>query len=197
MKVKEFLALLKPLKGIIQKNQKINNNDQLINFIEGRSAWITQVTLLGYLKTRMGTQYVRAFENKELMRSINYAKEKIYLSSIQDLILYSISYMKSNNLTDLSEQVTILHSKVIYESKNLPLSQNEIFKDIEKFEKRLSSINWINFYKNNPFDESCRALFKWAPIADELKQYDEEIVLNSMALKWNNVVSDFKKLINY
>ena len=197
MKVKEFLALLNPLKGIIQKNQKINNNDQLINFIEGRSAWITQVTLLGYLKTRMGTQYVRAFENKELMRSINYAKEKIYLSSIQDLILYSISYMKSNNLTDLSEQVAILHSKVIYESKNLPLSQNEIFKDIEKFEKRLSSINWINFYKSNPFDESCRSLFKWAPIADELKQYDEEIVLNSMALKWNNVVSDFKKLINY
>ena len=197
MKIKDFLSLLNPLKGIIQKNQKINNNDQLINFIEGRSAWITQVTLLGYLKTRMGTQYVRAFENKELMRSINYAKEKIYLSSIQDLILYSISYMKSNNLTDLSEQVTILHSKVIDESKNLPLSQNELFKDIEKFEKRLSSINWINFYKNNPFDESCRALFKWAPIADELKQYDEEIVLNSMALKWNNVVSDFKKLINY
>ena len=97
MKVKEFLALLNPLKGIIQKNQKINNNDQLINFIEERSAWITQVTLLGYLKTRMGTQYVRAFENKELMRSINYAKEKIYLSSIQDLILYAISYMKSNN----------------------------------------------------------------------------------------------------
>ena len=197
MKVKEFFALLNPLKGIIQKNQKINNNDQLINFIEGRSAWITQVTLLGYLKTRMGTQYVRAFENKELMRSINYAKEKIYLSSIQDLILYAISYMKSNNLTDLSEQVTILHSKAIDESKNLPLSQNELFKDIEKFEKRLPSINWINFYKSNPFDESCRSLFKWAPIADELKQYDEEIVLNSMALKWNNVVSDFKKLINY
>ena len=128
MKIKDFLSLLNPLKGIIQKNQKINNNDQLINFIEGRSAWITQVTLLGYLKTRMGTQYVRAFENKELMRSINYAKEKIYLSSIQDLILYSISYMKSNNLTDLSEQVTILHSKVIDESKNLPLSQNELFK---------------------------------------------------------------------
>ena len=102
MKVKEFLALLNPLKGIIQKNQKINNNDQLINFIEGRSAWITQVTLLGYLKTRMGTQYVRAFENKELMRSINYAKEKIYLSSIQDLILYSCLLYTSPSPRDLS-----------------------------------------------------------------------------------------------
>lgn len=46
-------------------------------------------------------------------------------------------------------------------------------------------------------DQSCQALFTWAPVADELKQYDEEIVLNSMALKWNNIVSDFKKLINY
>ena len=82
-------------------------------------------------------------------------------------------------------------------SANLPLSQNEIFRDIKKFETRLSSVNWINFYKNNPFDQSCQAIFTWAPVADELKQYDEEIVLNSMALKWNNIVSDFKKLINY
>ena len=197
MKIKEFLSLLNPLKGIIQKNQKIQNTDQLIIFIKERSAWITQVTLLGYLKTRMGTQYVTAFENKELMQSINYGKEKIYLTSIQDLTLYTISYMKVNNLTDLSEQGENIYSKIIDESKNLPLSQNELFKDIEKFKKRLLTVNWIDFYKNNPFDESCKALFKWAPIADDLKQYDEEIVLNSMALKWNNVVSDFKKLINY
>jgi tRNA U34 5-carboxymethylaminomethyl modifying GTPase MnmE/TrmE len=137
MKIKEFLSLLNPLKGIIQKNQKIQNTDQLIIFIKERSAWITQVTLLGYLKTRMGTQYVTAFENKELMQSINYGKEKIYLTSIQDLTLYTISYMKGNNLTDLSEQGENIYSKIIDESKNLPLSQNELFKDIEKFEKRL------------------------------------------------------------
>ena len=197
MKLKEFLSLLNPLKGIIQKNQKIQNTDQLIVFVKERSAWITQITLLGYLKTRMGTQYVKAFENKELMKSINYAKEKIYLTSIQDLVLYVISYMKNNNLSDLTEQAASIYTKVIDQSANLPLSQNEIFKDINKFETRLSSVNWIDFYKNNPFDQSCQALFTWAPVADELKQYDEEIVLNSMALKWNNIVSDFKKLINY
>ena len=197
MKIREFLSLLNPLKGIIQKNKKIQNTDQLIVFIKERSAWITQVTLLGYLKTRMGTQYVKAFENKELMQSINYGKEKIYLTSIQDLTLYAISYMKDNDLTDLSQEAENIHSKVIDESTNLPLSQSELFKGIEKFEKKLSTVNWIVFYKNNPFDESCKALFKWAPIADELKQYDEEIVLNSMALKWNNVVNDFKKLISF
>ena len=67
MKIKEFLSLLNPLKGIIQKNQKIQNTDQLIVFIKERSAWITQVTLLGYLKTRMGTQYVKASGMVQLM----------------------------------------------------------------------------------------------------------------------------------
>ena len=156
MKLKEFLSLLNPLKGIIQKNQKIQNADQLIVFVKERSAWITQITLLGYLKTRMGTQYVKAFENKELMKSINYAKEKIYLTSIQDLVLYVISYMKNNNLSDLTEQAASIHTKVIDQSANLPLSQNEIFKDINKFETRLSSVNWIDFYKNNPFDQVVR-----------------------------------------
>jgi len=113
MKIREFLSLLNPLKGIIQKNKKIQNTDQLIVFIKERSAWITQVTLLGYLKTRMGTQYVKAFENKELMQSINYGKEKIYLTSIQDLTLYAISYMKDNDLTDLSQEAENIHSKVI------------------------------------------------------------------------------------
>ena len=38
------------------------------------------------------------------------------------------------------------------------------------------------------------ALYNWAPIADELKILDKEIVLNSMRLKWNLKIDEFKKL---
>jgi hypothetical protein len=38
------------------------------------------------------------------------------------------------------------------------------------------------------------ALYNWAPIADELKTLDKEIVLNSMRLKWNLKIEEFKKL---
>ena len=48
---------------------------------------------------------LQAFENKELMQSINYGKEKIYLTAIQDLTLFAISYMKSNDLSDLSQAI--------------------------------------------------------------------------------------------
>jgi hypothetical protein len=39
----------------------------LENFIQSKSAWVTQVTLYGYLKTRMGTRYVLHFENDKFM----------------------------------------------------------------------------------------------------------------------------------
>ena len=38
------------------------------------------------------------------------------------------------------------------------------------------------------------ALYNWAPIADELKTLDKEIVLNSMRLKWNLKIDEFKNL---
>ena len=46
----------------------------------------------------------------------------------------------------------------------------------------------------NPFQESCQALYHWSPIADELKTLDEKIVLNSMKLKWNLIIDEFKNL---
>jgi hypothetical protein len=38
-------------------------------------------------------------------------------------------------------------------------------------------------------------VFRWAPIADELKDNDEEIVRNSIHLRWIGVRRDLKELI--
>ena len=66
----------------------------------------------------------------------------------------------------------------------------------KEFNSRLTSINWETYYNSSPFEKSALALYKWAPIADELKKFDKQIVLNSVFLKWNNVQKDFKKLVN-
>ena len=47
---------------------------------------------------------------------------------------------------------------------------------------------------NNPFLNSCNALFHWAPIADELKELDKEVVINSIKNKWMLVVADLEKV---
>ena len=82
-------------KAFIPK-KKIKSLDDLEKFIQSKSAWVTQVTLYGYLKTRMGTRYVLHFENDEFMSSVNLAKWNIYSVALQDLTFYTFSYLKNN-----------------------------------------------------------------------------------------------------
>ena len=87
-----FFALFK---AFIPK-KKIGNLDELEEFIQAKSAWVTQVTLYGYLKTRMGTRYVLHFENDKFMASVNQAKWNIYSVALQDLTFFTFSYLKVN-----------------------------------------------------------------------------------------------------
>ena len=65
------------------------------------------------------------------------------------------------------------------------------------FNQRLLNINWEIYYKDLPFNPSALSLYKWAPIAEELKTLDRKIVLNSMILKWDIIKKEFEKLIEF
>ena len=52
--LKVYLCAL--FNAFVPKN-KLNSREDLENCIQTKSAWVTQVTLYGYLKTRMGTRY--------------------------------------------------------------------------------------------------------------------------------------------
>ncbi len=67
----------------------------------------------------------------------------------------------------------------------------------KNFEERLKNINWEMYHKDLPFNPSALSLFKWAPIADELKTLDRKIVLNSMILKWDIVKKEFRERIKF
>ena len=82
-------------KAFIPK-KKIKSLDELETFIQTKSAWVTQVTLYNYLKTRMGTRYVLHFENDKFMGSVNLAKWNIYSVALQDLSLFTFSYLRVN-----------------------------------------------------------------------------------------------------
>jgi hypothetical protein len=77
---------------------------------------------------------------------------------------------------------------------NMP--ENIIDNGKEIFYKRLQKIEWKNYYKSWPFNESALALYEWAPVAKELKILDRKIILNSMILKWENIQKEFIKLID-
>ena len=84
--------------------------------------------------------------------------------------------------------------EIIDKEKKNGLSTQIHDKAKEIFLKRYEKIDFDKYYLENPFQESCQALYHWSPIADELKTLDEKIVLNSMKLKWNLIIDEFKNL---
>ena len=88
--VKEYLF---PLKKITNKFKSINSKEDLQNFVQERSAHVTQTTLYGYLKTRIGTRFPIMVEDEKFSNSINIAKWNIYVAAISDLTLYVFSYL--------------------------------------------------------------------------------------------------------
>ncbi len=177
--------------------KKIKNLDELENFIQTKSAWVTQVTLYNYLKTRMGTRYVLHFDNDEFMGSVNLAKWNIYSVSLQDLTFFTFSYLKDNSNYQETDKAKEIFNKIL----DGEISNQMPLKIIEEaragFEERFQNINWDNYYTDIPFNPSALSLYKWAPIADELKALDRKIVLNSMILKWDVIKQEFQNLIQF
>ena len=177
--------------------KKIKNLNELEHFIQTKSAWVTQVTLYNYLKTRMGTRYVLHFDNDVFMSSLDIAKWNIYSVALQDLTLFTFSYLKVNfNYQNIDESKEIF-SKILENeiSNKMPV---DIVEEAKKtFNERIQNINWEIYYKDLPFNPSALSLYKWAPIAEELKTLDRKIVLNSMILKWDIIKKEFEKLIEF
>ena len=193
----DFKVYLFALFKAFVPKKKLNNLNELENFIQTKSAWVTQVTLYGYLKTRMGTRYVLHFENDKFMSSVNLAKWNIYSVALQDLIFFIFSFLKTNFNYQKINKAEEIFLKVLDDeiSNNMPL---EIIEEAKKnFKQRLENINWDTYCEDVPFNLSALSLYKWAPIAEDLKKLDRKIVLNSMILKWNVVKKEFKERVKF
>ena len=197
LKISDFkVYLLALFKAFIPK-KKIKNLDELENFIQTKSAWVSQVTLYSYLKTRMGTKYVLHFDNDVFMKSLNIDKWNIYSIALQDLTFFTFSHLKVNFKYQDINQAKEIYFKILDDeiSNKMPL---DIIEEAKKtFNKRFKNLDWEIYYNDLPFNPSALSLYKWAPIADELKTLDRKIVLNSMILKWDIIKKEFKDLIEF
>jgi hypothetical protein len=182
-----------PIKKLTSKFSTINSKEDLQNFVQERSAHVTQTTLYGYLKTRIGTRYQLMLDDEKYSGSINIAKWNIYITALSDLTLYVFSYLISQKNLKQNDAEEVFINIITNELKNG--LDDQLFSNAKKeFVLRLKMTNWNKFYLESPFKNSGLALYNWSPIADELKVLDKEIVLNSIMLKWNLVENEFKEL---
>jgi len=190
IQLKEYIF---PVKKLTDKFKSINSIQHLESFIEERSAHVTQTTLYGYIKTRMGFKHTLMFEDKAFLESMDIAKWNIYVVALADCTFYTFSYLinkknlKKNNAKDV-------FFKILKNQRSNGLNLKVYDQGKLEFESRSKEIDWNTYHENEPFKMSGLALYKWSPIAENLKTLDKEIVLNSIKFKWNLVKSDFEKL---
>ena len=193
----DFKVYLFALFKAFVPKKKLSNLDELEDFIQSKSAWVTQVTLYGYLKTRMGTRYVLHFENDKFMGSVNLAKWNIYAVALQDLTLFIFSHLKANFNYQETNKAKEIFLKILDDETTNKMPLDIIEEAKKNFDERLKDINWNTHYNDLPFNQSALSLYKWAPIADELKDLDRKIVLNSVILKWDVIKKEFRERIKF
>jgi hypothetical protein len=181
------------------KDSPLTTRQQLYDFIDSRAAFVSQVTLYTYVKARAGTQYPKLFQDADFLTSLRIARWHIYGAAICDLGLFAIAQLKRDGgLNDEAAQDLAIE---MLDGILLDYNQDDIDPQVfaamgDSGKQRAAFANW-DVIADGPaaFQSSSDAVFRWAPIADALKNDDEEIVRNSIHLRWIGVRRDLKELI--
>ncbi len=179
--------------------QPIANPEALAAFLRSRASHVAQTSLYGYLKTRAGTRFPEMFENPDLLLAMNLAKWQIWLACLSDLTVYTGGLMRQRTQLD-NGQISRLLGRVvdrIMDETGLPADAPEEFPDtVERLRTRVANIDYSSVSDDEfAFSQSPDALFRWAPIADELKNRDRTIVRNSVRFRWQEVRRSARKLL--
>ena len=140
VKLDDFRVYLFALFKAILPKKKIKNIEDLKGFIKKKSAWVSQVTLYSYLKTRMGTKYVLMFDDEIFLSSINKAKWNIYSIALQDLTFYTLSYLKVFYNYEEINQANHIYEEILNNEIKNGMPEEVILKGKERFKERLEKI---------------------------------------------------------
>ena len=183
-----------------KRQEPVTDRVSLKNFINSRASYMAQTSLYGYLRTRAGMRYPELFDDDFFVRSINIAKWQMWLACVSDLAVYAGGLILQRSNAS-AEQVGELMQKVIDEIFNetgTPEDAGDKFADsAQHVRQRLALCDWSAVTDDEqPFSHSPQALVEWAPIVDELKQMDADIVINSVRFRWQKVRRDLRQALN-
>ena len=169
-------------------------------FVATRSAFVAQKTLYGYLKTRMGTRYPSMFENDVFVRSIDIAKMHIFAACLSDLTVFAVAHALRDAPPGLAERRALalrFYGDGMSENAAGAPEEFSATDAIEAFSQRTAETDWQGAALDRDiFMLSQPALYRWAPIAPELKSQDADIVENSINFTWSEIRQIFLRRLD-
>jgi len=180
-----------------RRNEPVNDRTALRRFLETRASYVAQASLYGYLRTRAGVLYPQLFIDDAFIRLVNIAKWHVWLACLSDLSVFAGGLLAQRSEATPSE-VSVLLEKLVAEILNdtgTPAEAGgEYHGHAERVRARLASCDWDQVNDDEtPFAESPAALVRWAPIVENLKELDEEIVKNSVRFRWQEIRRDLRR----
>ena len=195
--VDAFKPVLRTL-GLL-RHPDLETYGQLIDYAEKNAAYVSQVTLYTYVKARAGTQFPKMFENEMFLTSLKIARWHIFGAAVADMALFAAAQFHVAG--DLDRPDTQRFATGIIEAILTNYEQDDVAPSVflemmADGVRRAAFANWGDIADGPAaFQRSADAVYEWAPIADELKSLDEEIVRNSIHLRWIGVRRDTKALM--
>lgn len=191
------------LRGLVRCGRaaaRIGDPAALRNFLYTRTNFVAQMTLYGYLRTRAGTRYPELFENDRFVASTNIAKWHVWLACLSDLAVYTGGMLCRNSgasNVQVSRLMRRLIDEILAEAGTPEEAGVEYAPHAERVRTRIMHCDWSAQADGEAaFVASPSALVHWAPIVDELKALDEEIVRNSVRFRWKEIREQLRQALD-
>lgn len=201
--LREFASRLeKPLKALSVRFDRspIANVDAMAEFVQTRASFIAQTSLYGYLKTRMGTKFREHFQDDVFAASMRMSAIRVFASCLSDLTIYAVALAAADDRLNEDEAAAL--ARHCFETGLNNALEADDFQHLDDdviaaFGRRAGETLWANAaVSDTAFAGSCDDLVRFAPVIDEYKALDREIVTNSIRFKWRDVRERLRKRLD-
>jgi hypothetical protein len=178
----------------------ISDTQELTIFCMQQASYVAQTTLYGYLRTRAGLQHFNLFTDRKFTALLKPARSRLILVCLDDLAVYAAAIVPQADKAQRAALASHLFAQGIEALQDDALAPAEMQSAQKEFEARSQLIDWAARAAPDKgvaaFRKSAEALIKLAPIVDDLKKYDDEIVTNSMHFKWHGVRAQLRERLD-
>ena len=153
------------------RRRRISTVDELAAFMQAEAAYVVQVSLFGYLRARMGTQWPAYFEDEAFAPAIKASQNAGFRLCLGDLVGFVATEL------DVREYHTVLLDA---------LGQDASL---------VANTDWTA-PAGIAFQNSLAGLIDLAPITVDYRAEDREAFNNALELRWAEVRRRFEKRID-
>ncbi len=187
-----------PFKSIAERFDRtpIDSVERLNRFARTRASYVAQTALFEYLKARMGTQFREYFMDDEFSRAIHDSSVKVFVSSLSDLTVHVVAVVADGQRLPPSDSEAMarqcfdrgmLDGLADVDGRKIPPDARS------RFDRRLRETDWFEAAAGNAaFALSPTDLVRYAPVVEQFKKLDRQVVSTSIGHKWREVRIAFR-----